>query len=60
MRVSKISRMEKMPVLGYTSFLNALTVLIPNTDGLAELTPKNMRLQRGDPSSVSNAAKRTS
>ena len=40
-------RMEKMPVLGYTSFLHALGVLIPHTDGLAELTPKNMCLQRG-------------
>ena len=36
-----------MPVLGYTSFLHALGVLIPHTDGLAELTPKNLCLQRG-------------
>ena len=35
-----------MPVLGYTSFLHALGVLIPPTDRLAELTPKNVRVQR--------------
>ena len=36
-----------MPELVYTSFIHALGVLVPHTDGLAELTPKNMRLQRG-------------
>ena len=35
-----------MPVLVYTSFLHALGVLVPPTDRLAELTPKNVRVQR--------------
>ena len=39
--------MEKMPVFGYTPFLHASGVLTPQTDRLVELTPKNVRLQRG-------------
>ena len=37
----------QMPVLVYTSFLRASGVLTPQTDRFAELTPKNVRLQRG-------------
>ena len=36
-----------MPVLECTSFLHASGVLTPQTDRFAELTPKNMRVQRG-------------
>ena len=54
----------QMTVLEYTSFLNALGVLIPHTDGLAELTPKNacaawradvVGVQRGEANELKNA-----